>query len=190
MFLQFCFCRAICIVCIFLTILPPSSSFVTWLNPIWKANLFKLNQQIDGGSFYELSNGERKFVTLDKENTIIVTKLNGRVYAVNSKCPHQGTLCVQFLNYFIFYFLCCIERQMKRGRIEETIEEGPTITCNFHNSKFSLENGECKDWCPRCFYIPGTEFIAQATAKSGGPEWSSAKVYPVEIVEGRIVIHV
>lgn len=53
-------------------------------------------------------------------------QISGAFYAVNAKCPHLGL-------------------PMKKGAI--TVENGqPTITCNFHNSKFSLNDGACTAW--------------------------------------------
>lgn len=34
---------------------------------------------------------------------------------------------------------------MKKGKIEDG-PEGVTLTCNFHNSCFSMKDGSCKSW--------------------------------------------
>ena len=85
-----------------------------------------LNAKVEVASIFEIADGDRKLVDT-KEGTIIVTKQGGAFYAVNAKCPHLGL-------------------PMKKGAID--VENGKaTITCNFHNSKFSLEDGSCTQWC-------------------------------------------
>ena len=53
--------------------------------------------------------------------------------------------------------------------------------CNFHNSKFSLEDGSCKTWCSGVLGLPGTGFLAGAMGKVGGKENSPATVYAVSV---------
>ena len=56
---------------------------------------------------------------------VIVANVAGQFYAVNARCPHLGL-------------------PMKKGPIGMDADGVPTITCNFHNSAFSLEDGSAK----------------------------------------------
>ncbi len=51
---------------------------------------------------------------------IAVFNIDGRVFAIDNRCPHEG------------YPLA-----------EGTVEGGPVVTCNWHNWKFRLADGEC-----------------------------------------------
>ena len=54
---------------------------------------------------------------------------------------------------------------MKKGAID--VQNGtPTITCNFHNSKFSLTDGSCKSWCTGVLGLPGKIIIVIHTCSS------------------------
>mmetsp|Transcript_83143 Transcript_83143/g.174056 ORF Transcript_83143/g.174056 Transcript_83143/m.174056 type:complete len:197 (+) Transcript_83143:194-784(+) len=69
--------------------------------------------------------GER--VVIDGPNgPVVVTQIDGEYFAVDATCPHLGL-------------------PMKRGRIEKG-EDGPTITCNFHNTCFKMKDGKCTKW--------------------------------------------
>ena len=74
-----------------------------------------------------------------------------------------------------------------QGKI--SVEQGvPVITCNFHNSKFSLEDGSCKAWCTGVFGLPNTEFFAGVSGKFGGEKNSPATTYPVTVEDGKIFV--
>mmetsp|Transcript_21234 Transcript_21234/g.33570 ORF Transcript_21234/g.33570 Transcript_21234/m.33570 type:complete len:86 (+) Transcript_21234:2-259(+) len=77
---------------------------------------------------------------------------------------------------------------MKKGAI--TSEGGvPTITCNFHNSKFSMKDGSCQLWCDKVLGIPGTGFLAGAMGNVGGAKNSPADAYPVTVTEeGKVLL--
>eukprot|EP00607_Mallomonas_marina_P003749 CAMPEP_0182428054 /NCGR_PEP_ID=MMETSP1167-20130531/20987_1 /TAXON_ID=2988 /ORGANISM="Mallomonas Sp, Strain CCMP3275" /LENGTH=96 /DNA_ID=CAMNT_0024610699 /DNA_START=280 /DNA_END=570 /DNA_ORIENTATION=- len=96
--------------------------------------------------------------------------MSGKYYAVNAKCPHLGL-------------------PMKRGAIETT-SDGPVITCNFHNSKFSMETGECKQWCTAVMGIPGSEMFAGFSGKFGGAKNSPATTYLVTLEDGKLYVDV
>eukprot|EP01035_Chromulina_nebulosa_P036812 gene36812-49649_t len=75
----------------------------------------------------EIKPGERKIVDTEA-GAVIVANVDGNFFAVNAKCPHLGL-------------------PMKKGKIEKDAAGNPTITCNFHNSVFSLSDGSCTAWC-------------------------------------------
>jgi nitrite reductase/ring-hydroxylating ferredoxin subunit len=78
---------------------------------------------------------------------------------------------------------------MKKGAID--VENGvPTITCNFHNSKFSMVDGSCKVWCSGVMGMPGTGFLAGAMGKMGGKENSPATAYPVSNEDGKLFVEI
>jgi nitrite reductase/ring-hydroxylating ferredoxin subunit len=62
----------------------------------------------------------------------------------------------------------------------------PTLRCNFHNSIFSMEDGECLTWCSGVLGIKGTEGMAGLIGKFGGQANSPAKAYKVTVSGGRI----
>ena len=64
----------------------------------------------------------------------------------------------------------------------------PTITCNFHNSKFSLNDGKCTAWCTGALGIPGTGFLVKAMGNLGGATNSPATVYPVTVTDGKLFL--
>jgi nitrite reductase/ring-hydroxylating ferredoxin subunit len=100
------------------------SSFRTTL-PSRFGSSSSLKAGINVGTASEIPNGERKIVDTPS-GTVIIANVDGSFYAVNAKCPHLGL-------------------PMKKGPI--TVENGePTITCNFHNSKFELNTGKCTAW--------------------------------------------
>mmetsp|Transcript_74730 Transcript_74730/g.206921 ORF Transcript_74730/g.206921 Transcript_74730/m.206921 type:complete len:181 (+) Transcript_74730:58-600(+) len=69
--------------------------------------------------------GEREVVD-GPHGPIIVAKLGGEFFAVDGTCPH-------------------LNLPMKRGKIEKG-QDGPILTCSFHNSCFNMKNGKCTKW--------------------------------------------
>lgn len=127
------------------------------------------SQRLDGGPALSFPEGERRVVDYDG-GQIIVTKNGGELYAIDARCPHLGL-------------------PMKRGKIiKGDNANDPTITCNFHNSEFSLKDGSCKIWCSKVMGVPGTEWIAKMSSKFGAKEFSPATVYKVEIENERVVV--
>jgi nitrite reductase/ring-hydroxylating ferredoxin subunit len=126
-------------------------------------------RSLDCGPAASFAEGERRIVDYEKGAAIIVAKVNGRIFAIDARCPHLGL-------------------PMKRGTISSGVNgDDPTITCNFHNSVFSLNDGSCKTWCSKVMGIPGTEWIASASGKFGGLEYSPATVYKVSIENDRVI---
>ena len=76
---------------------------------------------------------------------------------------------------------------MKKGKIE--IENGtPTITCNFHNSKFSIEDGKCTAWCTGVLGMPNSGFLGGMMGAVGGEKNTPATTYKVSITEDNKVM--
>ena len=109
----------------------------------------------------EIKDGDRKLVETES-GTVIVANVGGSLYAVNAKCPHLGL-------------------PMKKGKIE--IENGtPTITCNFHNSKFSIEDGKCTAWCTGVLGVQ-SGFVGGLMGAVGAQKNTPATTYKVTITE-------
>lgn len=73
---------------------------------------------------------------------------------------------------------------MKKGKIEKDASGKPIITCNFHNSKFSMEDGSCTAWCTGVLGLPNTGFLGNVMKM--GSEGKPATAYPVK-VEGKTI---
>lgn len=117
----------------------------------------------------EIRSGERKLIE-SPSGTIIVANLEGAFYAVNAKCPH-------------------LNLPMKKGVIE--VKYGvPTITCNFHNSVFDLNDGSCKQWCTSVLGIPNSGMFGSIMGSVGRSRNSPATIYPVTVSEGRIYMDI
>lgn len=75
---------------------------------------------------------------------------------------------------------------MKKGKISN--EDGtPTLTCNFHNSCFRLEDGACTKWVTGALGMENS-FVSGLMGKVGG-EQSDIKAYNVmENEDGSLLI--
>lgn len=92
---------------------------------------------------------------------IMVAKVKGEYYAVDATCPH-------------------LNLPMKRGKIEDG-PDGVTLTCNFHNSCFSMKDGSCKKWVSGVLGVKNS-FAAGLMGKVGGKQ-SDLKAYTVTVQE-------
>lgn len=156
------------VICILLVSLNQYNAF---LNPLVRRSTRYystiLYGKVEVGKTSEIPSGERKIVDTNA-GSVIVTNVGGSFFAVNAKCPHLGL-------------------PMKKGAIGTDETGQPTITCNFHNSKFSLKDGSCQQWCSGVLGIPNTGFFANAMGKLGGAEKSPATVYPVTVDENGVL---
>lgn len=99
-------------------------------------------------------------VIVDGDNgPIVVAKIDGKYYAVDAKCPHLGL-------------------PMKQGKIESG-PDGPTLTCNFHNSEFNMNTGVCTRWVTGALGFEN-DFVAGFMSNVGG-EKKNVQAY--EVVE-------
>ena len=71
----------------------------------------------------ELPEGERRVVRIE-ERSILLIHHQGRLYALDSACPHMRL-------------------PLKGAKIE-----GDTLTCPWHHSAFDLRTGDVKQWSP------------------------------------------
>ena len=83
----------------------------------------------------ELEEGKRKAVQASMRR-MIVFRLNGRLYAIESNCPH-----------------------MRFPLNDARVTEDAGIICPFHHSAFDLATGDVKEWSP---WPPGIGAIAGA----------------------------
>lgn len=104
-----------------------------------------------------VAEGEREI--LDGPNgPVLVTKVAGNYYAVDATCPHLGL-------------------PMKKGKISMDENGTPTLTCNFHNSCFSLESGTCTKWVTGALGVQNS-FVSGLMGKVGS-EKQDIKAYSV-----------
>lgn len=71
----------------------------------------------------QLPEGARAVVRVGEQDVLLLHH-GGRIYAVQSKCPHMGA-------------------PLKRAKIE-----GGALVCPLHRSAFDLETGDAKAWSP------------------------------------------
>eukprot|EP00286_Rhodomonas_abbreviata_P000235 CAMPEP_0181291820 /NCGR_PEP_ID=MMETSP1101-20121128/2174_1 /TAXON_ID=46948 /ORGANISM="Rhodomonas abbreviata, Strain Caron Lab Isolate" /LENGTH=228 /DNA_ID=CAMNT_0023396243 /DNA_START=1 /DNA_END=687 /DNA_ORIENTATION=- len=128
----------------------------------------------------EVGEGERKVVKL-RNLKVVVTMKEGKYYAFNNKCPHLGL-------------------SLKRGEITASDDRhGICVTCPYHKSKFSLEEGgKCKVWSESVLGIKGTEGLGNAIggfvapmAKSVNPQGEKAApaaVYECKVEDGMVMV--
>ncbi|KAL1495534.1 hypothetical protein AB1Y20_016898 [Prymnesium parvum] len=101
------------------------------------------------------------------DGAIIVTKVKGEYYAVDATCPHLGL-------------------PMKRGKIADG-PDGVTLTCNFHNSCWSMADGSCKKWVTGALGFENA--LAAGVMGSVGGAKSDIKAYDVTVAEdGSLII--
>lgn len=83
----------------------------------------------------ELQEGNRKAVRASMRRMILF-RLNGKLYAIESNCPH-----------------------MRFPLNDARVTEDAGIICPFHHSAFDLETGDVKEWSP---WPPGIGAVAGA----------------------------
>ena len=87
---------------------------------------------------------------------ISVFRVGGRVFAIDNRCPHEG------------YPLA-----------EGTVDVNGAVTCNWHNWKFRLEDGEC--------LMGGDHVRSYPTRIEDGYAWVDLSDPPVEEIRGEIL---
>jgi nitrite reductase/ring-hydroxylating ferredoxin subunit len=93
--------------------------------------------QIDVAGATDVAEGKTQVVTAGKLS-LVLTRLKGKVYAFQNKCPHLGL-------------------SLARGKIE-----GTAIRCPWHGARFDIATGENLAWCDA---IPGGLTMPEWTHK-------------------------
>lgn len=83
--------------------------------------------EVDIAGTAEIVEGKTQALTAGKR-TLVLTRIAGKVYAVENKCPH-------------------LKMPLARGKLE-----GAVIRCPWHGARFDITTGENVQWCNA---IPG-----------------------------------
>mmetsp|Transcript_40637 Transcript_40637/g.63835 ORF Transcript_40637/g.63835 Transcript_40637/m.63835 type:complete len:172 (-) Transcript_40637:202-717(-) len=110
--------------------------------------------------------GDRVVVDGD-DGPIVVAKIDGKYYAVDAKCPHLGL-------------------PMKQGKIANG-PDGPTLTCNFHNSEFNMKSGVCTKWVTGALGFQN-DFISGVMSNVGSEKKNVQAYEVVEAEDGSLSI--
>merc|ERR550532_754127 len=73
-----------------------------------------------------MNEGEQALVQGPKGD-ILVSKVDGKLYAVDATCPH-------------------LSFSMLHGEIVKG-SDGPNLVCPYHDSTFNMKTGKCVQWC-------------------------------------------
>eukprot|EP00275_Glaucocystis_incrassata_P001250 EC122336.1.p1 GENE.EC122336.1~~EC122336.1.p1 ORF type:complete len:171 (+),score=22.93 EC122336.1:72-584(+) len=111
----------------------------------------------------ELAEGDRKVTKVDGK-PVIVTKQNGKLYAVSATCPHLGL-------------------PIKKGKIDP---EKCSITCSFHKSEFDLATGRVLVWSESVLGIPGANAIGGILGQLSKEK--PLPTYGVKVESGSILV--
>ena len=101
------------------------------------------------------------------DGPIVVAKIDGKYYAVDAKCPHLGL-------------------PMKQGKIENG-PDGPTLTCNFHNSEFNMKSGVCTKWVTGALGFQN-DFISGVMSNVGSEKQNVQAYEVVEAEDGSLSV--
>jgi nitrite reductase/ring-hydroxylating ferredoxin subunit len=85
------------------------------------------------------------FSTQAQGTKVLMTRINGRVYAVVDRCPHMGM-------------------SLAKGRIE-----GGVVTCPWHNSRFDFCTGRNMDWVSAIMGMPMPKWTHPVIAMGKSP---------------------
>ena len=75
-------------------------------------------KEFNAGKIDQLNDGEMKAVKIDKENKILITKVNNKIFAIGSNCTHYG------------------------APLDEGVLFENRIICPWHHACFSAKNGD------------------------------------------------
>lgn len=85
------------------------------------------------------------FITKAQGIPLMLTRVEGRAYAVENRCAHLGW-------------------SMARGKIV-----GPAIECPWHGSRYDVRTGENLDWVNSLLGMPLPEWMRRAVALGKEP---------------------
>lgn len=95
---------------------------------------------------------------------VLLTRVNGQVKAVSSKCPHLGL-------------------SLARGKLE-----GGSITCPFHGSRFDVCTGANLDWCNAVVGIPVPGWTSRLIAMGKKP--AALPTFEASEQDGKVFVRV
>lgn len=95
---------------------------------------------------------------------LLLTRINGQVKAVSSKCPHLGL-------------------SLAKGKLE-----GGAITCPFHGSRFDVCTGDNLDWCNAVVGIPVPGWTSRLISLGKKPQ--SLPTYEASEQDGKVFVRV
>jgi len=97
-----------------------------------------------------------------KARSLVLIKTNGRVHALENKCPH-------------------LNMPLGRGKIENG-----EITCPFHGSKFNIETGANTDWV--CAFVGLPVPIWTRALLALGKKPKPVKTFPVYVENNDVFV--
>lgn len=95
---------------------------------------------------------------------LLLTRVNGAVHAVSSKCPHLGL-------------------SLAKGKVE-----GGSITCPFHGSRFDVCSGDNLDWCNAVVGVPVPGWTSRLIAMGKKPQ--PLPVFEASEQDGKVFVRV
>ncbi|MES2919487.1 MAG: Rieske 2Fe-2S domain-containing protein [Pseudomonadota bacterium] len=95
---------------------------------------------------------------------LLLTRVNGAVHAVSSKCPHLGL-------------------SLAKGKVE-----GGSITCPFHGSRFDVCSGDNLDWCNAVVGVPVPGWTSRLIAMGKKPQ--PLPVFEAREQDGKVFVRV
>lgn len=95
---------------------------------------------------------------------LLLTRVNGQVKAVSSKCPHLGL-------------------SLAKGKLD-----GGAITCPFHGSRFDVCTGDNLDWCNAVVGIPVPGWTSRLISLGKKPQ--SLPTYEASEQDGKVFVRV
>lgn len=95
---------------------------------------------------------------------LLLTRVNGAVHAVFSKCPHLGL-------------------SLAKGKVE-----GGSITCPFHGSRFDVCSGDNLDWCNAVVGVPVPGWTSRLIAMGKKPQ--PLPVFEAREQDGKVFVRV
>jgi nitrite reductase/ring-hydroxylating ferredoxin subunit len=93
--------------------------------------------QVDIAAGSDIAEGATRAISANKLS-IVLTRLNGKIFAFENKCPHLGL-------------------PLAKGRVEDGV-----IRCPWHGARFDMRKGENVQWCNG---IPGGVTLPDWTHK-------------------------
>ena len=104
------------------------------------------------------------FATQAGGRKLLLSRINGKVYAFVDRCPHMGL-------------------SLARGKVE-----GGVVTCPWHNSRFDLCTGRNMDWASAVLGVPMPQWTHKMLAMGKAP--APLTMAAAEEVNGEVFVSV